>query len=407
MLVERDIAHGDLIQGLKSFASLKALYRSEFYRRNAERLRALLETVHWYVNRSVHPRVRAFVRAVQWNIEKGKNFEGLVHVLSTHPVLREADLLFLNEVDHGMNRSGNRDVAGELSRRLGLHGVFAPAYVELTKGVGAERELPGENTTALQGNAILSRHPVRAARVLALPQCFEYFEFSEKRFGRRIALMADVELPGGRWLRAVCTHLETRTTPRGRARQMAAILRALASWEGPVLIAGDWNTSTFARGTRWRALCGLMRILLLSPERLQHDVQHPDRRGEPLFELLRKWGYSYREWNDEEPTHILPVEVTEDAHYVPGFSHAWVIRKYQPYGCRIGLRLDWFAARQLRVLAAGEVLDGESGVASVRPQTISGLTYQGRPLSDHAPIVVDVALPSHAGSCYTSRITGG
>jgi len=391
---EREIAHADLIRELRQFATLRALYASDFYRRHAERLRALLETVHWYVRDSVRPRLRAFLRAVQWNIEKGKNFEGLRHLLATHPILREADLLFLNEVDQGMNRSGNRDITADLSRALGMHGVFAPAYVELTKGVGAERELPGENTTALQGNAILSRYPVRAAWILPLPQCFEYFEFSEKRFGRRIALIADVELPGGKLLRAVCTHLETRTTPRGRARQMAAILDALEGADVPVLLAGDWNTSTFARGTRWRALRELLRILLRSAERMQRDLCHPDRGREPLFDVLRRRGYHYREWNDETPTHVLPIEVAEDAHYVPGFSHAWVIRKYQPYGCRIGLRLDWFAARRLRPLAEGEVQDGESGVWSVAPQTISGLTYLGRPVSDHAPLVVDVALPS-------------
>jgi len=396
MCSEREIAHADLIRGLKRFATRRALSRSDFYRRHAERLRALLETVQWYVNEGVRPRVRAFLRAVQWNIEKGKNFDGLVRALTMHPLLREADLIFLNEVDQGMNRSGNRNITKDLCRCLGMHGVFAPAYLELTKGVGAERELPGENTTALQGNAILSRHPIRSARILSLPQCFEYFEFSEKRFGRRIAVVAEVELPGGRALRAVCTHLETRTTPRGRARQMRAILEALdaESVELPVLLAGDWNTSTFARGTRWRALRSLMRILLSSAERMQQELCHPDRGREPLFDLLRQRGYHYREWNDETPTHVLPVEVAEDAHYVPKCSHAWVIRKYQPYGCRIGLRLDWFAARNLRVLGEGEIHDGESGISSVRPQTVSELMDQGRPVSDHAPIVVDVALPS-------------
>jgi len=396
MLSEHEITYAELIRELKRFPTLRALYRSDFYRRYAGRLRALLETVRWYVREDVRPRVRAFVRAVHWNIEKGKNFEGLVHALVAHPILREADLLFLNEVDHGMNRSGNREITEELSRVLGMHGIFAPAYLELTKGVGAERELPGENTTALQGNAILSRYPVRAARILSLPQGFEYFEFSEKRYGRRIALVAEVEMPGGRALRAVCTHLETRTTPRGRAHQMAAILDALEDGEAnlPVLLVGDWNTSTFARGTRWRALRSLLRILLVSAERMQRELCHPDRGREPLFDRLRERGYQYREWNDEAPTHILSVEVTEDAHYVPGFSHGWVIRKYRPQGCRIGLRLDWFAARNLRPLSEGEVRDGESGVSSVRPQTISGLTYQGRPVSDHAPIVVDIALPS-------------
>jgi hypothetical protein len=56
------------------------------------------------------------------------------------------------------------------------------------------------------------------------------------------------------------------------------------------------------------------------------------------------------------------------------------------------LRLDWLAARGLRALRAGEMIDAATGVASVDPQTFSGLTDHGRPLSDHDPIVVDLLI---------------
>src|SRR5262249_56268686 len=55
------------------------------------------------------------VRLAQWNIEHGNQFDAIERALMTHPDLAAADIVTLNEVDLGMARSGNRDVAGELA----------------------------------------------------------------------------------------------------------------------------------------------------------------------------------------------------------------------------------------------------------------------------------------------------
>src|ERR1039458_3016861 len=60
-------------------------------------------------------------RFVAWNVERGAQFEGQVEVLRTHPFLREADVLLLTETDAGMVRSGNRNVARDVARALGMH----------------------------------------------------------------------------------------------------------------------------------------------------------------------------------------------------------------------------------------------------------------------------------------------
>jgi hypothetical protein len=66
-------------------------------------------------------------------------------------------------------------------------------------------------------------------------------------------------------------------------------------------------------------------------------------------------------------------------------------RRAGPEGLVLELRLDWLAARGVRALSAGEARDLETGEASVDPQTIEGLARGGQPLSDHHPIVVDIA----------------
>src|SRR5262245_59139870 len=99
------------------------------------------------------------MRIVTWNIEKGKRCPLLEKCLS-HEAIRTADVLCLNEVDDGMARSGNLRIADEISGRLGMSVVFGRTFKELTKGIGDELLAPGENTTAIQGNAMLSRFPI-------------------------------------------------------------------------------------------------------------------------------------------------------------------------------------------------------------------------------------------------------
>src|SRR5215831_7117374 len=72
--------------------------------------------------------VKPYYRAVTWNIERGIEFEGILHTFRTHPILKEADLYFIPETDMGMVRSGNRNVARELAEALQLHYYFVPTY---------------------------------------------------------------------------------------------------------------------------------------------------------------------------------------------------------------------------------------------------------------------------------------
>src|SRR5215475_4289164 len=113
------------------------------------------------------------MRIVTWNIEKGKRWRLLEQCLS-HTAIRTADILCLNEVDDGMARSGNLRIADEIGDRLGMHVVFGRTFKELTKGTGDELLATGNNTTAIQGNATLSRFPVVDSTNLLLPSCFDH-----------------------------------------------------------------------------------------------------------------------------------------------------------------------------------------------------------------------------------------
>lgn len=386
-----------LVDQLSRFATFEELRRSEFYREHSTELRRLLDAPRVYEFADARPRLRSFLRVVEWNIERGTRLEGIIEVLNAHPVLQFADLLLLNELDDGMVRSGNKNVALELSRVLEAHTVFGVEYLELTKGVGDEVRLAGENTSALHGNAILTRHTFSNSQVVRLPRCENNFEGKERRIGGRIGIMVDLEI-GGRRFVAGNTHLDVVNTPRCRGKQMRAMLQALAArleLQGDssraAIVGGDLNTHTFARGNRFRSMKNTATILTSNLDNLNQRLSHPEAR-EPAVREFARFGYETEGFNDRSVTSRAIVSNLDDPSRLPRPMKWWVNRRVPRNGLLLEFRLDWLAARGLRALEAGDVIDEQTGAASLNAQTFPGLTHNGSPLSDHDPIVVDVAL---------------
>ncbi|HKA62115.1 MAG TPA: endonuclease/exonuclease/phosphatase family protein, partial [Methylomirabilota bacterium] len=158
---------------LRRHSTLAALHASPEWPALAPRLAALLATIRRVgPDRAPAPaRDAGKLRAVHWNIEHGNRYAMVEGALREHPALSDADLVTLNEVDLGMARAGNRDVATDLARALGLHGVWAPLFLETTHGRhdDAHAAAGRENQESLFGMALLSRWPITAARIAVLP----------------------------------------------------------------------------------------------------------------------------------------------------------------------------------------------------------------------------------------------
>ncbi|HEY7910442.1 MAG TPA: endonuclease/exonuclease/phosphatase family protein [Blastocatellia bacterium] len=377
-----------LVDELRRFATIDDLRRSDFYRARKTELSRLLDEPKIYESPEASPRLRSFLRIVEWNIERGAKLEGIIGILNNHPVLGYADLLLLNELDSGMVRSGNRNVPLELGGALSAHAIYVAEYLELTKGVGEELNLPGENQSALHGNAILTRHAFSKVEVAGLPRCEDNFASREKRLGGRKGILVEIDV-NGTGLLAANAHLDVVNSPRCRGRQLRALLeaierRAKENPARPIIVGGDFNTHTFARGGRLRTLKNTGIILGSNRERLVRRLSRPESR-EPALRHLAGFGYSIEEFNDRLSTARTMVSSLEDSNRLPGPVRWWANRRIGPGGLLLEFRLDWLAARGLRPLADGEVVDEQTGVASIAPRT-----FQGFALSDHDPIVVDV-----------------
>ncbi len=383
--------HQWLIAELYRFQTNSELLASAAYQQHRAYLTDLLATPQVFPAPNAQPHLRNFLRIAHWNIEKGKYLNDVIATFCTHPILREADLISINEADVGMNRSGQRFVARELGEALGMHVAFAPCYLEFSKGYGDDLTMAGENTMALQGNAILSRYELLNPRVIELPMCYDHFEHVEKRIGNRNALAVEIERNGKR-LSFATTHLEVRNAPACRAKQIAAIIAELEKPGAPQLamIAGDFNSNTFARGGMLRTLGGLLRMMFSQTDTLRREIAAPQSR-EPLFALLRRHGFTDAGFNSDDVTCYVPLRILEDSGKLPGFLAAAINRQMARYNGQLDFRLDWIIGRGVQSLGDQEVIDTETNAASLPPKTIAALRRNnGGQITDHDPITADL-----------------
>lgn len=256
-----------------------------------------------------------FLRVVEWNIERGLEYEAIrsaftdpqgfaklmdsseypreaakrKRVLQQVALMKQADVIVLNEVDWGLKRTDYRNVAADLAAALGMNYGYGVEFVEVDPiNLGLEKfeELPAEagdkltreirvdqtKYKGLHGTAILSRFTLENVRLEPFEhQPHDWYEaelksvrplekgkrkagelvFQEKvrrevRRGGRMMLtaeIADVRIPGGR-MTVVATHFEDKTKPAGRRKQLEELLARIKDTTGPVVVTGDLNTST-------------------------------------------------------------------------------------------------------------------------------------------------------------------
>ena len=202
--------------------------------------------------------------------------------------LQSADVIVLNEVDWGMKRTDYKAVVKELADALHMNWAYGVEFVEIDpKMLGLQSFANVENDTerkeleqifsvdksrylGLHGSAILSRYPLRDVKLVPFQyQAYDWY-YGEKKYGSlevgkrkaaklvfgeellrevrrggRTNLIATVDIPDlpGHQVTIVAAHLENRTTPKGRLKELNELYDMVRSVSNPVVIAGDMNTT--------------------------------------------------------------------------------------------------------------------------------------------------------------------
>jgi hypothetical protein len=98
------------------------------------------------------------VKLLQFNIERGYQLPGIIEELRGVT----ADVLALQEVDVGCDRSGGVDTGAEIAAALGLNYLFLSEFEELRSPLRCVRDQGG----GMHGNAILTKYDVLEAAVV-------------------------------------------------------------------------------------------------------------------------------------------------------------------------------------------------------------------------------------------------
>jgi hypothetical protein len=177
------------------------------------------------------PELGPFLRVICWNIERGIQFDAIRIALSEPQkfnglvvtpadakdkplneaqlqvvkkqleLLQPADLLILNEVDYGVTRTDYRDVAHDLAKALNMNYVYGVEFLEIDPlNLGLEKVKMDDKTAqediqksfdvdksrylGMHGTAVLSRYPIRQARLRPLAVCYDWYTQEKKEISK-------------------------------------------------------------------------------------------------------------------------------------------------------------------------------------------------------------------------------
>jgi endonuclease/exonuclease/phosphatase family metal-dependent hydrolase len=167
------------------------------------------------------------LRVITYNIHHGEGTDGKIDLerIAKLLIAEKPDLVSLNEVDQGVDRTHGIDTPAEMARLTGLKAVF-------------EKNIDYQG--GKYGNAILSRLPIRRHVNHKLPSDYK----GEQRGVLEVELGdADEKEP----LLFFSTHLDYRPGDHERMASVPRIEEIVAGRKNPAIIAGDLNAKPDSR----------------------------------------------------------------------------------------------------------------------------------------------------------------
>jgi endonuclease/exonuclease/phosphatase family metal-dependent hydrolase len=384
--------------------------------------------------------------------------------------LKAADVWILNEVDWGVKRTEYREVVRELGKALNMNWAYGVEFLEIdSKQLGTDQfddaedkesqkqlreefKVDKERLRALHGSAVLSRYAIRSARVVPFTVGYDWFKESkirllekgkrqasklvgedmmrEVRRGQRMTLYVDLDVPEapGQRVTVAATHLENRTKPKIRRKQLAELLKEVHGLSNSVIIAGDMNTTGSdstptsvenmlykrygdidfwtTKGIQWTTGVGLIYTGAKAVRNLAGIEYRVDPTSKNIpgvspnlergfFSSLEKFRFGDGKAIDFRGVETRTTNGTEgtlansNQRQSKGFTPTYITEMIWGKVRVARFKLDWIFVKS----NTGEPRDtnGSYAFAPQFPQTLTDLNNcLPEPISDHSPITVDL-----------------
>lgn len=183
------------------------------------------------------------IRAVQWNVERGYQLQGVVEELRQV----DADVVCLQEIDIGCERSQWKDTGREIAQALEMNYCYVTEFEE----IHSRTRSPEQQGGGVHGNAILTRYDIE--EVYVIHHKFHPVDWEkdgenlhgEPRKGERVQIAARIKTPFTEFM-AYSVHLEVFCGMLARLKQFADVVEhvksSIGKGHGNILIGGDLNT---------------------------------------------------------------------------------------------------------------------------------------------------------------------
>jgi endonuclease/exonuclease/phosphatase family metal-dependent hydrolase len=158
------------------------------------------------------------IKVVTFNIRYGRGLDGSVNINKTIEKLKvlDTDIIAIQEIEKYSLRSGGIDQTRLVANALGMNAFFYPAL-----------SFPGFQ----YGNAIFSRFPIEHVDIVNLHSNLE----------NRLLLISKINIRNDVFIYVLNTHLGL--NKKEREAHLHIINDVLQSLEGPVILAGDLNST--------------------------------------------------------------------------------------------------------------------------------------------------------------------
>ncbi|WP_049867261.1 endonuclease/exonuclease/phosphatase family protein [Paenibacillus sp. D9] len=237
------------------------------------------------------------IRFMTYNIQHGMGMDASIDIERTAAVIADAgpDVVFLQEVDRFVSRSGGADQIKRLAELTGLpHAEF-----------GRSIDLDGGE----YGNGILSRYPLRRLALLELPG-----EEPRSALVCRAELSSDPE--ARQELHLIATHLDY-GSERCQLDSALSIRQASKLWRGaPAVLGGDFNAMPGSsvlqelQNGEWRAAPGGLGIPTYPSTKPLCQIDYL------LLNHSARWGEtSVQAWTEREASDHLPLIMDTVLHF--------------------------------------------------------------------------------------------
>jgi len=326
---------------------------------------------------------KPFNRAVLWNLDRGKNFRGILESIRNRAFVSLADVYFFPAVDIGLARSHNHNIVRDLALELGYNYVFSTTFLHLDDDKNQDK-------LGIEGNAIMTRYPVSNFRIIPLRNVSDPLQGRRKRLGCEKVLLVDVNIDGNQ-ISLACVNIPRKSSQRQRAKLVKFVMHKLSEEgeETAILVGANLSSNNYKTTSPANFFMSVFNKVFRGYKYIKDEHHsYPEKYFEKkLFDHLEIGDFEYKPFNEEgQGTYNLKTLELAPPNWKTKLTYKLTEKLLTKHSDDMSFKTDWFVANKRVVVSKSHQAE--------RPRVITHLFHEGNSVSNHDPVLLDFEIKS-------------